>query len=176
MGMPAAIPLYTVDDLENFPEDGNRYELLDGVLLVTPQAEWQHQLVGTRIAYALMSALGDDVAVTCPGAIIHGAYTELQPDVLAGPPRALETKWKDITEHWLAVEVYSPSSRIYDREFKVPEYLRRGVDQIWLVDIPARSVEVFAQNQSSRIEQESLVWTPPTLSKTVAINLSDVFR
>ena len=31
-----SVPRYTVDDLDTFPEDGNRYELLDGVLLVTP--------------------------------------------------------------------------------------------------------------------------------------------
>ena len=36
MGMAVTIPYYTVEDLERFPRDGNRYELLDGVLLVTP--------------------------------------------------------------------------------------------------------------------------------------------
>ena len=39
MAMAISVPLYTVDDLEHFPDDGNRYELLDRVLLVTPQAE-----------------------------------------------------------------------------------------------------------------------------------------
>jgi hypothetical protein len=36
MAMAVQVPLYTVDELQNFPDDGNRYELLDGVLLVTP--------------------------------------------------------------------------------------------------------------------------------------------
>ena len=36
MGMAVSVPRYTVDDLEHFPDDGNRYELLDGLLLVTP--------------------------------------------------------------------------------------------------------------------------------------------
>lgn len=36
MAMAISVPLYTVDDLANFPDDGNRYELLDGMLLVTP--------------------------------------------------------------------------------------------------------------------------------------------
>lgn len=176
MGMPAAIPFYTIDDLERFPEDGNRYELLDGVLLVTPQAESPHQLVAVRIASLLTVALGAEAAVTSPGAIIHGEYTELQPDVLVDPPRPLETKWKDVTEHWLAVEIYSPSSRIYDREFKAPEYLRRGVDQVWLVDIEARCVEVFAPNQPSRIEYVSLEWSPRGVGKTARIDLSELFR
>jgi Uma2 family endonuclease len=176
MGMPAAIPFYTVDDLANLPDDGNRYELLEGVLLVTPQAELPHQVVATRIAHLLMSALGDEAMVTCPGAIIHGKYTDLQPDVLVGPPRALESQWKDVTEHWLAVEVYSPSSRIYDREFKTPEYLRRSVDQVWLVDIEARSVEVFAQNEPPTVVVELIVWTPPTLSASVAMDVRHLLR
>ena len=45
MAMAISVPLYTVDDLENFPDDGNRYELLDGILLVTPQAAAVHQVV-----------------------------------------------------------------------------------------------------------------------------------
>jgi hypothetical protein len=36
MGMAVSVPRYTVDDLEGFPDDGDRYELLDGILLVTP--------------------------------------------------------------------------------------------------------------------------------------------
>ena len=49
MAMAITVPLYTVDDLEHFPDDGNRYELLDGVLLVTPQAAAVHQVVANRI-------------------------------------------------------------------------------------------------------------------------------
>ena len=48
MAMPAVLPPLTVDDLEAFPEDGNRYELLYGVLLVTPQAGFPHQIVWRR--------------------------------------------------------------------------------------------------------------------------------
>ena len=45
MGMAATIPYYTVDDLDHFPHDGNRYEVLDGVLLVTPAPGNPHQLI-----------------------------------------------------------------------------------------------------------------------------------
>ena len=52
MAMAISVPLYTENDLEHFPDDGNRYELLDGVLLVTPQAALVHQVVANRSRYA----------------------------------------------------------------------------------------------------------------------------
>lgn len=57
MAMAISVPLYTVDDLEHFPDDGNRYELLDGVLLVTPQASAAHQIVAHRISVELAISL-----------------------------------------------------------------------------------------------------------------------
>jgi hypothetical protein len=57
MAMAISVPLYTVDDLENFPDDGNRYELLDGVLLVTPQAAAVHQVVASRFQFELTAFL-----------------------------------------------------------------------------------------------------------------------
>ena len=50
MGMAASIPLITVEDLDSFPDDGNRYELLDGMLLVTPSPNQEHQVVATRLS------------------------------------------------------------------------------------------------------------------------------
>ena len=58
MAMPAplVVPSYTIEDLDRFPADGNRYELLDGVLLVTPAPLPGHQLVIAGLFHALDSA------------------------------------------------------------------------------------------------------------------------
>jgi len=42
---------FTVDDLKGMPDDGNRYELIDGMLLVTPAPGWPHQEMGTELSY-----------------------------------------------------------------------------------------------------------------------------
>lgn len=52
------------------------------------------------------------------------------------------------TEHWLAVEVFSPSSRLYDRDFKRVAYLALGVAEVWLVDVVAKTVEVHRGSAS----------------------------
>ncbi|MGH7651131.1 MAG: hypothetical protein ACREMS_04745 [Gemmatimonadaceae bacterium] len=80
MAMAISVPLYTIDDLENFPDDGNRYELLDGVLLVTPQAAAVHQVVANRIQFALTAALEKPglAQVVGPGAVVRRPRTQLQ--------------------------------------------------------------------------------------------------
>src|SRR5205809_7154816 len=145
MAMALSVPLYTVDDLARFPDDGNRYELLNGVLLVTPAPAAVHQLVASRIQTRLSVALAltGHAHVVGPGAVVRKPRTQLQPDILVYPARfAPTTDWRRISDHWLAVEVLSNSSQVYDREFKRDAYLKLGVRQLWLVDWRRRRVEV----------------------------------
>ena len=119
MGMAISVPRYTVDDLDRFPDDGSRYELLDGVLIVTP-APWQaHQVIAGRIQIRLGVALTDRASVVGPGAISLPPSTQLEPDILVYPASIPpDVGWANVTEHWLVVEVLSRSSRAYDRLFK----------------------------------------------------------
>lgn len=176
MGMALSVPRYTVDDLDRFPDDGNRYELLDGVLLVTPAPRAVHQIVAFRIASLLHSALGGSAHVVGPGAISVPPLTQLQPDVLVYPSRfSPETDWLDVTEHWLAVEVLSRSSRIYDREFKRDAYFALGVREVWLVDIREKSVEVSRTRGSGDVERDVIEWRPPAIGAIVRVSLREVF-
>jgi Uma2 family endonuclease len=178
MAMPATIQRYTVDDLEHFPRDGNRYELLDGVLLVTPAPGTPHQLVVSRISFALMNALmvPGHAFVFATGAVSFPPRTQLEPDILVVPARyPVKQKWHEEREHWLAVEVYSRSSRIYDHDFKRDNYLRLGVKEVWLVDRIARSVEITRELGRSETVSDAIVWRPPTLDVDVRIELSEIF-
>lgn len=178
MGMAVSVPRYTVDDLERFPDDGNRYELLDGVLLVTPAPRAVHQIVAHRIQMRLGIGLGlsGPAHVVGPGAISVPPGTQLQPDVLVYPARfGPSVDWAKVTEHWLAVEVLSCSSRMYDREFKRDAYFALGVPQVWLVDFRDRSVEVCRPRQSSDVVRDVIRWRVPTLDVVVLIDLAEVF-
>ena len=110
--MPLTAPRYTVDDLDLFPDDGSRYELLDGVLLVTPAPRLAHQGVAFRLALLLGQVLQVPglAQVTTPGVVVSLPLTQLEPDILVFPARfSLSSTWADISEHWLAVEVLSCS-------------------------------------------------------------------
>ncbi len=176
MAMGISVPLYTVDDLEHFPDDGNRYELLDGLLLVTPQAAAVHQIVASRIQGELIVMLQKPglAHVVGPGAVERRPRTQLQPDILVYPARfSPNIDWRKITEHWLAVEVLGRSSQIYDREFKRDAYFALGLQQVWLVDWRDRSVEVCTAKGKSRVVRDRIRWR--IAGTEVAIDLNEVF-
>lgn len=177
MAMALHVPLYTVDDLARFPDDGNRYELLDGVLLVTPAPAAVHQLVAGRIQADLSIALSKPghAHVVGPGAVVRKPKTQLQPDILVyASSYAPRTDWPQIKDHWLAVEILSRSSRVYDREFKRDAYFALGVQQVWLVDWPNGLVEVSRAPGKVRRVRDVLKWRTPA-GMTVALNLAEIF-
>jgi Uma2 family endonuclease len=178
MGMAFSIPRYTVDDLENFPDDGNRYELLDGVLLVTPAPGLPHQAIATRLSTRLSNAVAvpGHAHVVGPGAIVVPPGTQLEPDILVFPARyRLDAQWQAVDEHWLAVEVISRSSRMYDREFKRDAYFALGVAEMWLVDFRDHSVEVCRRRGPGEIVRDLIRWRVPTLDLVVGVDLSEIF-
>lgn len=175
--MPLTAPRYTVDDLEQFPDDGSRYELLHGVLLVNPAPRLAHK----GVAFRLTLLLGQVVQVpglaqvTTPGIVVSLPLTQLEPDILVFPARfSLGSTWADISEHWLAVEVLSRSSRVYDREFKRDAYFALGVQEVWLVDIGNRCVEVSRERGKSVVVRDKLVWQTP-VGVPVVVKLADLF-
>jgi Uma2 family endonuclease len=177
MVMVLPVPRFTIEMLDDFPDDGSRYELLEGTLLVTPAPSWDHQVIATRLAVLLANALGSDAQAVAVGAIQRGNNTQLQPDILVVPPGYGPTaNWRQIHGWWLAVEVMSPSSRIYDREVKRAAYLALGVQEYWLVDLRARTIEVWAPGKStSRIVTELLTWRPAPLGREIILDLREIF-
>lgn len=179
MGMALSIPLYTVDDLDGFPDDGNRYELLDGVLLVTPAPNQLHQVIAAKLISRLAIAASPlaRARVVGPGVVPRAPRTQLEPDVLAYPARfPTNCAWSRITEHWLAVEIFSPSSKVYDREFKRGAYLQLGVREVWLVDSDDRSVEVCRIDGTSEVVRDRVTWTIPEGEWEVVIELKELFE
>jgi Uma2 family endonuclease len=100
----------------------------------------------------------------------------LQPDILVYPTRfAPDLEWEKITEHWLAVEVLSRSSRIYDREFKRDAYFALGVTEVWLVDRWNKLVEVSRRRGRGKVVRDVLRWRVASAGIMLTIDLGEVF-
>ena len=178
MAMGITVPRYSIAEIEAFPEDGNRYELLDGMLMVTPSPGSPHQGIATRIAIELGIALQKPglAHVYAPGVVQLFPLTQLEPDVLVVPSRfPIDAPWVEMTEHWLAVEVFSRSSRRYDRDFKRDAYLSLGVRTVWLVDIANRSIEVCVAPGAGRTMRQDFEWRVPGTDIDVNVEVTALF-
>jgi Uma2 family endonuclease len=132
MGRP-----FTVDDLDFMPDDGNVYELIDGVLFVSPPPGRRHQRALLRLGELLDDACPEDLAVLWPPYVVRMSLdTELRPDLQVAWEVDIEGEVVlDAPE--LAVEIVDPSTTINDLNNKKAAYARMGVPHYWVLD-PAR--------------------------------------
>ena len=121
-------------DLEAMPDDGHRYELVDGTLVVTPAPAWRHQRAVLELAVRLRESCPEDLEVLiAPFAVALTEDTELQPDVLVA--RRSELTQRELpTAPRLAVEVLSPSTRLIDLNLKKARFEVAGTPAYWVVD------------------------------------------
>ncbi len=141
--MPREARDWTVDDLELLPDDGLQYELLDGVLLVSPAPVPIHQRAIVKLLVLLQAACPDDLEVlVSPLDWQPDRRTSLQPDVLVLRPENIGAK--NVTGAMpLAVEVLSPSTRRKDLVFKRSKYEDEAVGAYWIVDPYEPSVQAY---------------------------------
>lgn len=140
--LPFGRPL-TRADLERLPDDGHRYELIDGMLLVSPSPRPRHQLVVGRLHLLLSAACPPDLyVVLAPLAVALSDDTELQPDLLVAPRDQFNDKELPGAP-LLSVEVLSPSTRRVDLLLKRDRLQAAGVPSYWIVDPDELSITVL---------------------------------
>jgi Uma2 family endonuclease len=182
MGMPDTLtPVYwTADMARRLPEDGNRYEVVYGELLVTPAPRLWHQELVRRLVVALAKYLEAHplgLVLTSPADISWGADVLVQPDVFVVPLEQARTlEWSAIRDLLLVAEVLSPSTPRHDRFTKRRRYQEAGVPLYWIVDGDERQVEVWTPGDAfPRIERDQLLWQPEGGSP-FTLSLQELFR
>ncbi len=139
---------WTYDDYAALPDDGHRYEIVNGVLVMAPSPNGSHQDAVLRIAHYLLAHVefaGLGKVRLAPFDVQLTPKEVFQPDVLvvlsAHLERVLEKKVVGAPD--LAVEVASPSTALYDRVTKYEKYAHAGVQEYWIANIEAKTIQVL---------------------------------
>ena len=181
MGMPDVAKVWTREEVLALPDDGKRYELVDGELLVSPSPRPLHQYAQQQFnlilaAYVNRHRLG---GLLCSPADLDLRSEQLvQPDlfVLRQPDGRPVRAWADAGIPLLVVEILSPTTARFDRTIKRPALQQAGVSEVWLVDLDARLVERWRPDDTRpEVLIERLDWRPVGVQASLGIDLGAYF-
>ena len=147
---------WTTADLELLPDNGNRYEIVDGELFVTRAPHWKHQTTADNICTELklwsrQTGLGE--AVTSAGIIFTDADNVI-PDVVWISNERLASVLDDAghltAAPELVVEVLSPGeeNERRDRSCKLKLYASQGVREYWIADRQLQQIQIYRREQA----------------------------
>jgi Uma2 family endonuclease len=154
---PATGRPFTVADLDRIPDDGRRYELATGALVVIPRPTPAHQVVAFTLASLLAAACPPGWQVVPEPAVMIGSDTEFVPDIVVA--RREQLGGTKITEApVLVAEVRSPSTALIDLNLKKAAYERFGVESYWvIVPEPANPELIVFELHDGRYREASHV-------------------
>jgi Uma2 family endonuclease len=175
-GLPVTPPgggEWTVDLLDQLPDDNLKYEILDGILLVSPSPIPVHQRAVGRLYRIFDDACPDDHEVfVAPLDWRPDDRTSLEPDLLVVAKDRIGEK--NIQENpTIVVEVLSSSSRRYDRLLKFGRYAEAGIPQYWITDPDRPSVEVYDldDQRAYRLTASAEGDAPVTIASPLAVTV-----
>jgi Uma2 family endonuclease len=145
---------WTYEDYLRLPDDGNRYEIIDGVLYVTNAPNYDHQFTVSELHLQIASFVKEKrlgVVLTAPFEIhLPNIAKPVQPDVIAKKRQPKRGDKFFIGAPDLIIEVISPSSVRTDRHIKFSAYERAGVKEYWLADPRTCFVEVYTLQDNTQ--------------------------
>ncbi len=139
---------WTYSTYAALPDNGQRYEIVNGVLVMVPSSDGPHQDAALRIAHYLLvhvefAGLGK-VRIS-PSDVELSSDNVYQPDVFVVLKAHLDRvhKKRVVGSPDLVVEIASPSTAVYERLTKYETYARFGVPEYWIAKDDARTIEVL---------------------------------
>jgi Uma2 family endonuclease len=155
---------WTSHDLDVLPDDGKRYEIVDGELYMSRQPHWHHQFVANQIWELLQQWSRETkagMANSAPG-VIFAEDDDVAPDVVwisrTRLAKAIQPDGKLHAAPELVVEILSPGSvnAARDREAKLKLYSRHGILEYWIVNWQERYLEVYRRENAALKLQSTL--------------------
>jgi Uma2 family endonuclease len=156
---------WTISDVDALPDNGSRYEIIDGELFVSKAPHWHHQATVNSVAFALTRwTLADDAGLVLPGpGIVYADDEAVIPDVVwmskARMQALLGEDGKLADSPDLVVEVLSfgAANEQRDRDAKRRLYSRRGVREYWIADWRERRVDVYRRQEAELRHGQTLL-------------------
>jgi Uma2 family endonuclease len=181
MVMPAQETEWTAERVRALPDDGRRYEVIDGALFVSPSPRPDHQAVVVRLVIILQQYIDQHELgwlFIAPADLEFSPRDFVQPDVFVvanvgqGRPRT----WPEARPVSLIVEVKSESTARIDRLEKRIRYQRERIPDFWIVDPDARLVERWMPDDTRpAIIADLLSWQPRSDVPALSIDLPRLF-
>lgn len=183
MGMPLAHRRFTVDEYHRMAEAGilgedDRVELLDGEIVAMSPIGARHAGAVKKLN-SLLSRAAAHVVLGIQDPVVLDRYWEPQPDVtvLKARPDEYRTSHPRPEDVLLVIEV-ADTTADRDRQVKVPSYARAGIPEVWLVNIPADSMEVYRDPQGGAYRNVRIATRGdtlrPVLLPELRVQVSDV--
>lgn len=183
MGMPVADTNWTVDMLDALPDDGQRYEIIDGELFVTPAPSDIHQFVVGELHRLVSTYLHRSSvarALVSPADVRRDdrRRNRVQPDVfvIRLTDGRRPTYPYDLRDLLLAVEVTSSGNPLYDYQTKRALYLEGGVPEYWIVNADARLISRWrALDDPGEEFSRAITWHPSAMPRPLEIDIQTMF-
>ena len=175
---------YTYQDYLKLPDDGNRYEIISGDLIMPPAPNTIHQKVALKIEYELLKFNDKEIK----GELFHAPYDVVMSDMNVVQPDILFVKTENsgiITDKNidgapdLIIEILSPSSRHYDQVQKKETYARFDVSEYWIVDPIKQSIEVYLNKEYEFELKQRLIREGAAKSEVLPgfqVDLKEIFK
>lgn len=186
MATAGATRRLTYDDLLAMPDDGLRHEIIDGVLYVSPSPGTPHQFTVGKIHQAIANYLDDRPVgeiYLAPFDVVFTKHDVVEPDLLFIATERLEllTERNVSGAPDLAIEVLSPSSRRVDLTLKRDLFERGGVQEHWIVDPVAGTIDIHRRSgevltHSARLSKDNGQTLTSPLLPGFEVGLSRLFR
>lgn len=158
--MTISVETWNYENYRELPDDGNRYEVLEGRLHVTPAPSTYHQLVSRRIQFVFyeLERSGQGQVYNAPVDLLIPGADPAQPDLvyLTAQQESIITRRGIEGVPELVVEILSPSTAKRDRVDKLNIYRKAGVRRYLIVDIDARTLEIFLLKGENYLLEASL--------------------
>ena len=178
---------FTYEDYKSLPEsETERYELLEGELVMVPSPSYKHQLTSGNLEFLLRKFVRENdlgIVLNAPFDVVFeeaGEKKVTQPDIFYISKERTHIIGEDEIQGApdLIIEIISPRTKERDRGYKRTLYARHGVKEYWLVDPEAKTVEVLTLGEKGfelvKAYQSTEVLSSPLLPGLM-IDLKEVF-